>query len=136
MNSSSSAQGDRKGLFASLSGLGATLVAMMRIRVQLVGIDLEEYSANLFHIAKLTLFMLFCFGMAVIFLAILIIVIFWDDHRILVLSILTGLFMLSGMLAGYYVKKQIKQKPSLFSASLAELMKDWQSLDIHASDDS
>lgn len=127
---------ERKGLFASLSGLGSNLVAMMQTRLQLLGIDVEEYSANLLQIAKLTLLMLFCFGMAVIFLAILIAVIFWDDHRILVLSILSSLFMLTGILAGYYVQKQIKQKPSLFSASLAELMKDWQSLNNHARDDS
>ncbi len=125
---------ESKGLFASLSGLGATLVAMMRTRLQLLAIDLEEDSAYLFQIAKLTLIMLFCFGVAVILLTILISVIFWDSHRILVLSVLCGFFVMSGLLIARYTQQKIKQKPTLFASSLSELVKDWQSLDIHARD--
>lgn len=125
---------ESKGLFASLSGLGATLVAMMRTRLQLLAIDLEEDSAHLFQIAKLTLLMLFCFGIAVILLTILISVIFWDNHRILVLSVLCGFFVLVGLLIARYTQQKIKQKPTLFASSLSELVKDWQSLDIHARD--
>ncbi|OZA06097.1 MAG: hypothetical protein B7X95_04155 [Methylophilaceae bacterium 17-44-8] len=125
-----------KGLFASLSGLGATLVAMMQTRLQLLANDLEEDSAHLLHIAKLTLIMLFCFGIAIILLTILISVIFWDSHRILVLSTLLGFFVISGLLIGAYTNSKIKQKPTLFASSLSELSKDWQSLDIHSKDPS
>lgn len=123
-----------KGLFASLSGLGATLVAMMRTRLQLLAIDLEEDSVHLFRIAKLTLLMLFCFGLGTLLLTILITVLFWDSHRILVLSLLSGFFMLCGIVIGRYTKRSIQQKPTLFASSLSELVKDWQSLDIHARD--
>jgi len=123
-----------KGLLASLCGLGATLIAMMHTRLALLGVDLEEDTRHLFLIAKLTLITLFCFGLAVVLLTILISVIFWDNHRILVLSLLTGFFVLSGIVIGQYTHKKIKQKPTLFSSSLTELVKDWQSLDIHAKD--
>jgi uncharacterized membrane protein YqjE len=123
-----------KGLYASLSGLGATLVAIMRTRLQLLAVDLEEDSARLLNIAKLTLIMLFCFGVAVMLLTILITVIFWDSHRILVLSTLACLFMLAGFIIAWHIQRKIAQKPSLFASSLSELVKDWQSLDIHARD--
>jgi len=59
-------------------------------------------------------------------------VLFWDTHREVVLAILaSGFFLMSFTLWRYAVMKA-KQKPMIFSSSLAELLKDGQSLEMHS----
>lgn len=67
---------------------------------------------------------LFSLLFGLVLLAILIVVLYWDSHRVLVLSLMTGGFLSIGVLLALLVRQQINAMPKLFEASLGELAKD------------
>lgn len=113
-----------KGLFESLSALSATLIAMVYTRLDLLSIDLEEERAHASLQLVLALTALFFIGVGVVLVAMLLVVVYWDTHRILVLGSLAGFFLLAGLLAGGFALHKLRIKPRLFAASLSELHKD------------
>jgi len=58
----------------------------------------------------------------------LLVVAFWDTHRLLVLGSLAGLFLAAGGAAGWFVLHIARTRPRLFATSLSELLKDRQQL--------
>ncbi len=122
------ASGERKGLLDSLTTLAATLVAIAHTRLDLLSTDLEEEREHLLSLLVLTLAALFCLGVGVVLAAILLVVAFWDTHRLLVLGALTGFFLAAGMAAWGYATHRARTKPKLFAGSLSELFKDGQHL--------
>jgi uncharacterized membrane protein YqjE len=72
---------------------------------------------------------LFCFGMSILLLTGFIVVLFWDDHRVAALGGLGAMFLALGMLMAILLRNKVHAKPRLFSASLAELVKDREHLD-------
>ena len=120
--------GGGKGLFDSLKGLAASLVAIAHTRLDLLSTDLEEERARLVSVLVMLFVALFCLGVGVVLLAILVAVVFWDSHRLLALAGLTGVFLVGGAAAFGFARHKLKTKPRLFAASLAELSKDRQHL--------
>ena len=120
--------GGSKGLLESLATLAATLVAIAHTRLDLLSADLEEDRERLLSILVLTLVALFCLGVGVVLATILLVVAFWDTHRILALSGLAGFFLAVGVAAWMFAMHKARTKPRLFAASLSELLKDRQQL--------
>lgn len=116
--------GESAGLLGSLTSLAATLVAIVHTRLDLLSVDLEEDRVHFLSLLVLALVGLFCLGVAVVLAIILLVVAFWDTHRLLALSTLAGCFLLAGIAAGAYAVHKAKSKPTLFAASLLELAKD------------
>lgn len=121
--------GEGKGLLESLTVLAATLVAIAHTRLDLLSSDLEEERAHLLSLLVLRLVALFCLGVGVILAAILIVVVFWDTCRLAVLGGLAGLFLAAGLASWLCAARKAKTKPRIFSASMAELLKDREHLD-------
>lgn len=117
-----------RGLFDSLKGLAASLVAIAHTRLELLSTDLEEERARLVSVLVMLFVALFCLGVGVVLLAILVAVVFWDSHRLLALAGLAGIFLVGGAAALGCARHTLKTKPRLFAASLAELSKDRQHL--------
>ena len=120
--------GGSKGLLESLAALAATLVAIAHTRLDLLSADLEEDRERVLSLLVLTLSTLFCLGVGVVLATILIVVAFWDTHRVLALSGLAGFFLAVGMAAWMFAMHKARTKPRLFAASLSELLKDRQQL--------
>lgn len=125
---STEAPGSRSGLFDSLKGFATSLVAIVHTRLDLLSTDLEEERARLASMLLMLFVALFCIGLGVVLLTILIAVVFWDSHRLLALAGLTGFFLVSGVTAFAYARHMLRTKPRLFAASLAELSRDRQHL--------
>lgn len=125
---STEAPGGGSGLFDSLKGFATSLVAIVHTRLDLLSTDLEEERARLASMLLMLFVALFCIGLGVVLLTILIAVVFWDSHRLLALAGLTGFFLVSGVTAFAYARHKLRTKPRLFAASLAELSKDRQHL--------
>ena len=117
-----------KGLLESLTTLAATLVAIAHTRLNLLSTDLEEDRTHFLSLLVLALAALFCLGVGVMLATILLVVAFWDTHRLLALSTLAGLFLAAGMAAWAFAMHELKTKPRIFAASLSELLKDRQQL--------
>jgi len=122
------APGAGKGLLGSLTNLAATLVGIAHTRLELLSVDLEEQRAQLLTQLILVLAALFLVGVGVVLAAMLLVVTFWDTHRLLVLGLLTGFFLATGLAAAAVAVYRLRTQPRPFAASLSELRKDRQQL--------
>jgi uncharacterized membrane protein YqjE len=117
-----------KGLLESLTALAATLVGIAHTRLDLLSTDLEEEREHVFSLVILALVALFCLGIGVVLATILLVVAFWDTHRLLMLGALAGFFLAMSMAAMAFALHKARTKPKLFAASLSEFNKDRQHL--------
>jgi len=116
------------GLFESLKNLSVSLVGVVHTRLELLSVDIAEERVHQTTLLVLGLLALFCFGVGVVLLSILIVVAFWETHRLAALGGLAGLFLATGGGVVWFALHKIRTKPKLFQASLAELVKDRQHL--------
>ena len=116
------------GLFESLKALSSSLVGIVHTRLELLSTDIAEEREHLVLLLVMALVALFCLGVGIVLLAILIAVAFWESHRIMALGGLTGVFLVAGAGAGWLAMHKARTKPRLFDASRAELSKDRQRL--------
>lgn len=120
-----------EGLLTSLKNLTATLIAVVHTRLELLSTDLEEGRERLISLLVMAFISLFCLCFGVVLLAILVVVAFWDTHRLLVLGALTGVFFVVGVVLCALAIRALKTMPRMFEASLGELSKDYQQIDSH-----
>ena len=104
--------------------LGSTLLAMLQTRLELAAIELEEESQRLVAYLLLSLLALFLCGIAIVLFALLVVVLFWDSHRIQAVLGMALLFGGAGVLIGMRVRASFAAKPRLLGATLCELNKD------------
>ncbi len=116
------------GLMGSIKRLTATLTSIVSTRLELLANELQEERLRLTQMLLFALFALFCFGMALLLFTVFIVVLFWDDHRLVVLGAMSVIFFASGLLAALLLRGKAQEKSKLFSASLAELEKDRERL--------
>ncbi|PWB59105.1 MAG: hypothetical protein C3F18_01295 [Nitrosomonadales bacterium] len=117
-------RGSKPGLFDSIKGLAASSVAIVRTRLELLSTEVAEEKERLLSLLWLGTAALFFIGLGIVFAALLLTVALWENHRLLVLGILTLLFLGLGGAALSMALKQARNGSKLFSASLAELSKD------------
>jgi uncharacterized membrane protein YqjE len=115
---------ETEGLLASLKSLTLTLVEVVQTRLELLSADVAEERAHLTVILISAMVALFCIGVGVVLLAILIVVMFWESHRLLTLGLLTAIFLGSGIGLWSVAVHKLRSKPRLFDASINELAKD------------
>ncbi|MHB1051949.1 MAG: phage holin family protein [Thiobacillus sp.] len=117
-----------EGLFESLKTLSVSLVSIVHTRLELLSTDVAEEREQLTSFLVLVLVALGCLGVGVVLLAMLVVVAFWETHRLLALAGMTGIFLAAGVGLGWFAIHRVRTKPRLFEASLAELSKDRQQL--------
>jgi uncharacterized membrane protein YqjE len=115
-------------ILSSIKNLGSTAVEMIQTRLELFSSDIQIGWQRLLSVLVLVIITLFSLLFGLVLLAILIVVLYWDSHRVLVLSLMTGGFLSIGILLALYVRAQINAMPRLFEASLGELAKDREHL--------
>ncbi len=118
-----------EGLLHSLKNLTVTLIAIIHTRLELLSADLEEGRERFISLLAMIFVSLFCLCFGAVLVTILVVVIFWDTHRLLVLGSLTGLFLAAGAILGVLAIRALKSMPRMFEASLTELIKDHHEID-------
>jgi uncharacterized membrane protein YqjE len=116
------------GLFESLKTLSASLVGIVQTRLELLSTDVAEEREHLIALLVMGLVALFCLGVGIVLLAILIAVAFWGSHQFAALGGLNGIFLAAGTGVAWLAMHKARTRPRLFAASLAELSKDRQHL--------
>ena len=112
----------------SVSRFAGSIVAIVHTRLELAAVEVEEEFIRLFSYLLSALIALFCLGVAVLLAILLIVVVYWDTHRIPVLLGLISAFGLAGVLIGLAIGRDFRKKPRLLSSTLTELTKDIESL--------
>jgi uncharacterized membrane protein YqjE len=115
-------------ILESLKRLGRTAVEIVRIRLELLSLDVEEAKLRFLSTLLLGAIAFHGLSLGVVLAAFWLIVAFWDTHRVLVLGLLTGFFLGGGLLALAALSWRAKHGPRLFSATLAELEKDREAM--------
>ncbi len=116
------------GLLSSARAVLAGLLEIGQTRLQLAGTEIEE---ERLRVAQLLLFAtaaLFFLGLGLVLFALLLVLLFWDSHRVLVLGAETILILAIGAaLAGVWRHKS-RTKPRFLGATLTQLQRDRESL--------
>lgn len=119
----------RPGLVASLRRLLAHGVELAQTRLELILLELEEEKNRLLKLVALGAAALLLLGAGLVFLAIFITVLLWEEHRLLVLGLCSAFFIGGGLLALTGAWAQAKQRPRHpHQASLEELKQDQAAL--------
>ncbi|MEK7334229.1 MAG: phage holin family protein [Candidatus Binatota bacterium] len=74
------------GFFHSLNSLAATFVAVLQTRADLISTEIEEERERLKEMILLTVVALFCVSLGVLLFTLLVVVVFWDTHRLYALG--------------------------------------------------
>jgi uncharacterized membrane protein YqjE len=107
-----------------LRRLFATLLLVIRLRFELASVELEEQVAYAANVLIWILVALFCASLGAMFLGLTIIVIFWEQHRILAATGVTTAYVLLAVVATRVVQTRLQQRPRFLAATMAELQRD------------
>lgn len=119
------------GLKSSLQGLLGTLMGIAHTRLELLATELEEEKLRLLQVLAWGAVAVLVGCVGLVFLAGFVTVLFWDEHRLLVLGLIAGAFLAASAFAVQRVAHHARQASGLLSASLAELEKDRRALIDH-----
>ena len=108
----------------TLGRIGATLLAMVRTRLALAAVEAQEEAQRVLGFAAWTLFAAFLGAGAFMLVALFVIVLFWDTHRLLAIGAMAALFALAAVLILARVRAAFAARPPMMAATLAELNKD------------
>lgn len=112
------------GLFRSLAQLLATGIGIAQTRLELLSTELQEEVHRVAEIMLLAAVALAAAGVALFLMALAVIFVFWDTHRVLASVGVTATFFLIAVIAGLVLRAKIRHKPPLLDATRAELAKD------------
>ena len=118
-----------------LGSARAVLVALLEIgqtRLQLASTELEE---ERLRIAELLLFAtaaLFFLGIGIVLATLLLVLLYWDGPRVLVLALAAATFLATGAGLAAAWRRKAAAKPPLMASTLAELQRDREALIQHS----
>ncbi|MGH8764197.1 MAG: phage holin family protein [Burkholderiales bacterium] len=108
--------------------LARTLLSFVETRTRLAATELEEQSIRLVEIALWLAAALFFLGIALLFIAVLIVLHFWDSDRVLAAGLIAALFTGAGIASALVVRARMRARPKFLAATLSELQRDKEML--------
>jgi uncharacterized membrane protein YqjE len=117
------------GLLASVRQFAATIVAVAYTRIELITTEVEEELQRSVIILLWSILALFFGALSVLMVAVTLLVIFWDEHRTLVATLITFAFVSITVVMAFLARGYLKSKPRFMAASLEELKRDRAALE-------
>jgi len=111
-------------MLGSARELARTLLAFAETRGRLAAGELEEQALRLVEITLWVACALFFFGLAIVFLSVVVVLAFWDANRILAAALLAALYLGAGLAGALVARKRWLERPKFLAATLEELRKD------------
>lgn len=115
-------------LAVSLRGFSASLVEFLAIRLELASVEAREEALRLGELLLYGAIAIILLALGLTFLAILLTVLLWENHRLLALAVFATAFLSLGGVAAFAARARFARGSRLFEASLAELDRDKQTL--------
>ncbi|HUQ50888.1 MAG TPA: phage holin family protein [Gammaproteobacteria bacterium] len=107
-----------------MAHLLATAIGIAQTRLELLSTELQEEVHRVAEIMLWAAVALLAAGVGMFLLALLVIFVFWDTHRVLASIAVTCVFFAIAAVAGLTLGAKVRSKPPLLDATLAELKKD------------
>lgn len=117
-------EAERRSSAGSLRGMAASALALMRVRLGLLAVELQEERIRLGALLGWAAAAFFFVGFGCVFVALLLTVLWWDSNRLLALAVFSAVFLCAGVFAAVTVHRISRMGSRLFAASLEELKRD------------
>lgn len=111
-------------MLGSVRELARSILAFTETRARLAATELEEQAVRLVEIAVWLALTLLFFGVALVFLSMLIVLAYWDSNRMLAAGLLAVLYFGAGGAAALVTRARCRERPGLLAATLEELRRD------------
>ncbi|WP_119304029.1 phage holin family protein [Dongia deserti] len=102
----------------------AILVGMVRTRLGLLAVELLEERNRIWLMLVLTALALIFAAMALLMLSLLVVVVFWDENRLLAIGALFIFYLLAAGATLLVLRQKTKAGSALFASTLRELERD------------
>lgn len=107
-----------------LRRLGASLLALGRIRLELLAIEVQEEKERVAALLLWSVLTALLVGVGAVFAALFVTVALWDTHRLAALGVSALLFFGGGLYGFSCMRRLSGAQSTLFQASIAELRED------------
>jgi uncharacterized membrane protein YqjE len=114
------------GLRQALARAGGSLLGLVRTRLELASVEYQEARERTITRLVLTVVVVIAFAFALLMASALVVVVFWDTHRVAALVALTLGYLALGAGAWWRLKADSSAAPAPFAATLEELERDGQ----------
>ena len=111
-------------LLESIKGLGETLVEVMRVKIEILSLDVKESRIRFLSILMLGVFSLLLLSLGIILGIFWLIIAFWESDRLLVMGILSAVLLSGGSVMLAVLIWKLKNGPEPFEGTISELNKD------------
>ena len=118
----------QENLLSSIKGLASTGASIAQTRLELLSLDVQIARSKFISLLVMIIGALFFLFFGLVMLALLIVIYSWETDRMLALGLLTGAFLLVGLILAALITQSLRTMPRLFEASIAELAKDREAL--------
>lgn len=118
----------REPVSAPLRRLGASLLTLSRIRLELLAIEAQEEKERIASLLLWAVLAALLAGFGLLVAVLLVTVLLWDGHRLLALGLATFVLVGAAVVAVLKVRRLVALPSTLFQASIAELRDDADAL--------
>ena len=116
--------GERSGLRGASARLGASLLGLVRTRLELASVELAEERDRVQQQLTLLLAAMAMFMFAVLFVATWVIAYYWDTYRLTSIAIVAVVFAGAGAVMLALRSQSARGAPTPFAATIAEFERD------------
>ena len=116
--------GARGGLLHSITHLAQSLLGAAQTRLEILATEIEEERVRLEQQLLFALSAAFCLVMGIVLCVALVVLFYWDTHRLAAVGILAAGFLGTGALLGWILRDKVKTRPKPFAITRGELTKD------------
>ena len=114
----------RGGLLHSIKDLAQTLLGAAQTRLSILATEIEEERARLEQMLLVALAAAFCLAMGIVLCVALVVLYYWDTHRLAAVGLLAAGFLAAGVVLGLILRNKTKTRPKPFAITRGELAKD------------
>lgn len=114
----------RGGLLHSLRHLADHLLGAAHTRLEIFATEIEEERLRLEQMLLVALAAAFCLAMGIVLCVALIVLYYWDTHRLAAVGVLALAFLAAGVALGFYLRDKARTRPKPFAVTRGELAKD------------
>lgn len=124
MSDGGSGQSSARGLSGAAARLGASLLGLVRTRLELASVELAEERDRIQHQLTTLVAAIAMFLFALLFAATWVIVYFWDTNRLTAIAVVAIVFALVGAALLLLRSQAASVAPRPFAATIAEFERD------------
>jgi uncharacterized membrane protein YqjE len=119
---------DDSGLAARLRAVACDVLELAQVRLELLTLDTREALSRVVLLAALAVGGTVVIGFGLSFLAVFIIVLLWDTHRLWALGLFAAVFLAGGLALLIWTRIGLNRLASLFAATRGEWQRDRERL--------